>query len=58
LNEYGERVKQVDADLIQWEKEEKEALEEKLKKRRELRKREIYENKELSEGNLNKATVN
>ena len=58
LNEYGERVKQVDADLIQWEKEEKEALEEKLKKRREMRKREISENKELQEGNLNKATVN
>ena len=56
LANYGGLVEKVDADMEQWKKDQNDSLEEKLRKRREQRRKEAEENKKDLEARLNKDT--
>lgn len=58
LTNYGNLVEKVDSDMIQFKKDQQASLEEKLRQRRENRKKEAAEQKQNNETGLNKDTQN
>ena len=58
LANYGSLVEKVDADMDQWKKDQNDSLEERLRKRREQRRKEADEHKKSLESGLNKDTQN
>ena len=56
LANYGNLVEKVDADMEQWKKDQNDSLEERLRKRREQRRKEALEHKDNLEQGLNKDT--
>jgi len=58
LTNYGNLVEKVDSDMIQFKKDQQASLEERLRQRRENRKKEAAEQKQNNETGLNKDTQN
>lgn len=56
LANYGNLVEKVDAEMDQWKKDQNDSLEERLRKRREQRRKEAEEHKKSLETGLNKDT--